>query len=327
MGEIINKKDKSKTQCCFEILQMLNTGRRYSKQELAERIDSNCNPRNIREYINELRIIGYDIKSYSGVNGGYELEKSSLIPVPELKQQDVDSLMDAFNYVLSQEDFINKNGFIESMGIICSSIIIESERTPRLISSNKTSSGVSREQIGKWYKLIYSAIQKKVKVKLVYDWLKQDKEELIVHPYELFLCDNEWRFIAWVESADKNPIPLKLSRIISLEETNKTFTIHRDYKLSNIVKDGILLQNGEMFPITLIASGVRAKLFKEKVYGKNQTCEDLPDGRTKVTLDMQNNYSTYNFILGCGELVEVIEPKWLRDKIKELANNIIKNNK
>ena len=39
---------------------------------------------------------------------------------------------------------------------------------------------------------------------------------------------------------------------------------------------------------------------------------------------MQKNYSTYNFILGCGDLVEVVEPEWLKDKVVEIAKAILK---
>ena len=46
------------------------------------------------------------------------------------------------------------------------------------------------------------------------------------------------------------------------------------------------------------------------------------DGTTKVTLELQKNPSTYNFILGCGDEIKVIEPQWLADKIKEMAHSI-----
>ena len=81
-------------------------------------------------------------------------------------------------------------------------------------------------------------------------------------------------------------------------------------------------QSGSMFEVKLIASGVRAQLMKEKQFGYDQKYIDLPDGRTEFTLMMQRNFSTYNTILSFGDLVEVIEPQWLKDKIKEIAYSI-----
>ena len=37
---------------------------------------------------------------------------------------------------------------------------------------------------------------------------------------------------------------------------------------------------------------------------------------------MQKNPSTYNTILSFGDLVEVVEPEWLKEKIKKLAKTI-----
>ena len=83
---------------------------------------------------------------------------------------------------------------------------------------------------------------------------------------------------------------------------------YRRKKLAGKKELELKVAAGEVFPFLLYI---------------NCDYEDLPDGRTKVTLDMQNNYSTFNFILGCGELVEVVEPEWLRKKIKGLAKNIL----
>ena len=49
----MSKNYKGKTACCIELLQILNTGRTYNIAELAEILE--VNPRNIPEYIKELR--------------------------------------------------------------------------------------------------------------------------------------------------------------------------------------------------------------------------------------------------------------------------------
>lgn len=43
------------------------------------------------------------------------------------------------------------------------------------------------------------------------------------------------------------------------------------------------------------------------------------DGSLKVVMDMQKNSSTYNAILGWGDLVTILEPQWLVEKIRDLS--------
>lgn len=108
-----------------------------------------------------------------------------------------------------------------------------------------------------------------------------------------------------------------LNRNLIMKEYNKNYG-----KDGNLHKNAIFTKNGTMFALKLKSSSVRAKLFKEKKFGANQVIEDIDDDNVLVTMDMQINPSTYNFILGCGDLVEVIEPQWLKDKIKELSKKI-----
>lgn len=312
---------------CLEMLRLLSSGQRMKISDIASYLsecggEEEISARRIIEFRRELESLGYEIETYSGKDGGYQLKRGNLLPVLCLKHEDKDALLDAYAFALSKPDFINKFGYIKTMGKVFSSFEIETEESD-LVATNKTDSNISHEKIAENYKAVLDAIEKKLKLKIKYAWLKEPVETLIVEPYQLFLIDNEWRFFAYIKSRGGEPIPLKLSRILEYELTKEKYAIDPYFKIDKYVKDGILLKNGKMFTITLIASGPRGKLFKEKRYGLNQSCEDLPDGTVKVTLDMQENYSTYNFILGCGELVEVVEPEWLREKIKELASNII----
>lgn len=114
----------------------------------------------------------------------------------------------------------------------------------------------------------------------------------------------------------------KLSRVENIEVTDRKFVKDKHYNIHKYLAKNVFSQNGQMFKLILIAHGVRAKLMKEKQYGYDQVCEDLPDGSVKVTMQMQKNPSTYNTILGFGNLVEVVEPEWLVEKIKSLALEI-----
>ncbi len=297
----------------------MSSGRLFHISELAELCETN--PRNIIEYKRELEEIGYWIETVPGRYGGIRLIPTELLPTLKLTASDKAAISDAYNYVLSKKDFINKDGYIKTMGKIFSSLLID-DPSESIKSFDKVNSSVSESIISNNYDQIAKAIAKKQELKIKYMWLKEPTNVVRVHPYKLFLYDNEWRFIGWVvEKGDV--VYMKLSRVASIGLTGKTFKVWQGFKFEEYIKNGVFTQNGEMFTLKLKASGVRAKLFKEKKFGANQVIEDLNENNILVTLDMQKNPSTYNFILGCGDLVEVLEPQWLKDKIKQISKKIM----
>lgn len=305
---------------CIKMLELLNTGRVFKAQELADILETNV--RNIIEYKKELEDAGYFITSIPGKYGGYKLEKSSLVPSIQLLPIEKQIIKNSFNYCLSKKDFVHKNAYIKCMSKIFSNLLIEDD-TNIIISKDKVNSKVDFTIIEEFYKIIEKAIRNKTSLEMTYNFLKEPMKTIKIDPYELFIYDDEWRFFAWYHG--KADIwYFKLSRIVELKETTNKFSVWRYYKAEEYLKKNVFSQNGEMFKLTLIAHGVRARLFKEKHFGYNQVCEDLPDGSVKVKMDMQKNPSTYNTILGFGDLVEVLEPAWLIDTLKDLLKSIYK---
>ena len=315
-----------KAEKCIRLLQILNTGGVYKISELADLLETN--PRNVIEYKKELDEVaafygsGFYIENVLGRYGGYKLNGNASIPPIKLTPSEKNTLVESCKYLISNPGYVNKNEVIKVYSKIMSNLLIE-DKNLELLAANKINVYKNISKIQEWYEVIQLAIKQKKALLIEYDFLKEPRHIVKVHPYQLFIYDNEWRFIGLsVEAQDI--FYYKLSRIIDIKRTDERFTVWKNFKIENYIRDGVFTQNGEMFPVTLIASGIRAKLFKEKEYGKNQVCEDLPDGRVKITLEMQKNHSTYNFILGCGDLVEVVEPEWLKDKVVELASNILK---
>ena len=321
MGEIY----AGKAYMCIKMLEYLNTGKLFKVSELAELLETN--PRNIIEYKKELDCCGFDIVTVPGRYGGYRLDRSSCMPVLKMLPEEKASLIDLYNYAMTKKDFINKNGCTKTMAKIFSVLMIENDNPEGLISVDKINSRIEDSTIYSNYSIIEKAIKNKTALKIKYRWLKEPTSTITVDPYQLFLYDNEWRFFGWIEDKKDGSDPVcyfKLSRVESVEVTDKKFRVAKYFKPEKYLAKNVFTQNGEMFRLTLIAHGIRAKLIREKQYGYNQVCEDLPDGSVKVSMDMQKNPSTYNTILSFGDLVEVVEPQWLVDKIKDLALAIYK---
>lgn len=307
-----------KTANCLLMLQILNSGQVVKISELANMLRTN--PRNIIEYKKELEEMGYYIVSVPGKYGGYKLDKSVLIPALKMTSQEKLDLIDGYNFLLAKSDFLNKNAYTKSIGKVFSNLFIENNDGV-LISSNKVNSQITDNKLEQVYSTIENAIKTKTKIEIKYNFLKESEKTILVDPYQLFLYDSEWRFFAWYP--EKETVwYFKLSRVLEINNTNLKFKVWKNFKPEDYLKNNLFTPNGKTFTAILIATNIRAKLFKEKSYGSNQICEDLEDGTTKITLDLQENPSTYNFILGCGDEITVIEPKWLVDKIKNLSRTI-----
>ena len=69
----------SKTSQCIELLRILYSRKQpVNIAELAGELETN--PRNIPEYVKELRLIGFDIEPVHGRYGGYILNRESTFP-------------------------------------------------------------------------------------------------------------------------------------------------------------------------------------------------------------------------------------------------------
>ena len=120
-----------KASMCIQMLELLNTGRVYKKSELAELL--NTNPRNLIEYKKELEEAGYEIESIPGNYGGYRLLKSNIIPAIYLNCIEKSVVVEAYNYVLSKNDFLKKKIFEKAIGKIATSIHLDFTTPPAIL--------------------------------------------------------------------------------------------------------------------------------------------------------------------------------------------------
>lgn len=307
---------------CIYMLQLLATGRKFKISELAEQLETS--PRCIVAYRKEINKLEFQTGCYveckPGKEGGYYLVGYPMLPSAELTETEKKAFTDALDYILARPDFPEKDDLVRACGKIMSNMPMP-ERSLDFIASIDKVKAKHNEDMKRFYALLRRAITEKRKVEMTYDFLKEPRKTFLADPFELVIYESEWRLLGWSYDAG-HPFYWKLSRIVDLKITDKPFRMPSQYKREQFIRNGVFVQNGDMFELTLIAKGVRAKLFKEKEFGSNQRCVDLPDGSTQVVLEMQKNPSTYNFLLGCGELLTVVEPEWLVEKLCAMSADI-----
>ena len=305
-----------KVAACIRMLQILNTGRIYKTTELADLLETN--PRNIIEYKKELDEVsmgsGCYIESIPGQYGGYKLNGNILLPTIKLTKLEKEAVIEAYNYILTKKDFVKKQEFTTGFSKVISNVSLE-EKKNNIMVVDKYQLSMSEKDIQERYAFLEEAIKLKRVVELEYYSLKSGLKTQILHPYKLFIYNNSWFFLAW--NPDVGEVYYyKVNRIKEYKMLNQKFTVWKYFKPEDYFDSQGLKQNGNYYHVEFIATGTRAVLMKERIYGKNQVVEDIDNNTVKVSLDMQNDDAIVSFVLGCGKDITILEPKWLVDRVR-----------
>ena len=182
MGKILN---------AIQMLNYLNTGNKYTVKELAEKIG--ITERMIRYYKAELEQAGIPIETFMGPNGGYYIL-----------------------YIKNQYNHFNKYDLqlLENINMILEKIGYEDiVKYKKLINKIKFASDVEEEKSkyfldngtnnkSELYFTLNDAILNKTPLKILYRNLKQEWQERIIHPLQIFNYDNKFYVTAYCELRD-----------------------------------------------------------------------------------------------------------------------------
>ena len=310
----------SKTTNCIQLLKIL-----YSRNslvnvaELANLLETN--KRNILEYVKELRCAGYQIKSVSGRYGGYFLEYRDLFPTINLTEEEKEGLIFGYEYLLARNDFLKKDCYGKAMWKISPMLTNKNVTIGDTFIANRFPLTMSQQELQDRYLTITKCIDKKLALKIEYCGLENIVENKIINPYKLFMYNNAWYVLALDESLREIRY-FKLNIIEKYALTEKTFRILSSYNESDYLDDFGMKQNGEWYSIKIKLSGRYAVLAKERVYGKEQVVQILPDKTTILSCKMQNKQDVVKFVLGFGENCTILEPQWLKEEILKVIENI-----
>ena len=192
----------SKVSNVITMLELLQTGRKYSIQELSNKLE--VSQRMIRVYKEDLEKAGIYIDTIMGPYGGYVLNQSVRMPIRKFKMQDVE-LLD--KYIKNEKD----------EDIKAKLILLQDKIKGVYIGSRQEEKELNlKDDIGKKYNLLTRAIKEKRKVKILYYSYNKGENERIIDPAEMFLFQEGWYCAAFCEK--KQDIRhFELKRIIKYE--------------------------------------------------------------------------------------------------------------
>ncbi len=269
----------------------------------------NVSTRTIYRDIDTLTISGIPIEVKKGQGGGIRIAEEFVLNKVYLSKNEQLESLNIING-MKKLDFLNHDNVLSKLDAM-------------FYSSNNSNwfeidfyhwGSKSKDRFNELREVI---LNKQV-IKITYFNREGKSSEREVEPLKLQLKGYAWYLIAYCKSSEQIKV-FKLNRISNLEKVEMFFT--RNLPLDYIVDE--TYSNSEKIPITL---QFMKKAFY-KVYDEYNEVDikELDNGDLVVKTEVIKGDWVINYIMGYGDAVKVIEPKWLREKVKVRLINTIKN--
>ena len=167
MGKLVN---------CLSLLGILSNKRKYSIEELSEKLE--VSPRMVRYYKEELEKSGFFINSVPGKYGGYILVDDIYLPKMSISKYDIE-LLEGVYKVLDKNDYEYKDKFLDF--IDKTKGIYKTSQKKYIESKEWENIPDNKER----YSIINDAIKKEYKLEIKYKSLDDKISERIIEPCEI----------------------------------------------------------------------------------------------------------------------------------------------
>lgn len=184
---------------------------------------------------------------------------------------------------------------------------------------------VDYEKIDRIFSLVYEASMAKKQVRLKYYSIERKKiTERIVDPYAFKLCFGIWYLIGYCHLR-RQIRTFRVDRIRYAEVLPSSFTVREGFDVEEFFTSSWAIAKGQRFKVKLkFAPGI-ADFVSECIWHPSQKLKKNSNGTLTAEFEVEGLSEIKIWILGFGQSVEVLEPKELRDDIKNTAIKIYKN--
>jgi predicted DNA-binding transcriptional regulator YafY len=198
----------SKVSNVLTMIELLNTGRKYSIKELSQELE--VSERMIRVYKEELDKCGIYVDTIKGPYGGYVLNQSVRMPLRKFNKKDFELLN---KYIELESDMDLKNKLV----------ILQDKIRGVYIGSKQEENELNlKDETLKKYNILTRAIKEKRKVKIKYYSYGKGENTRIIDPANMFLFQDGWYCAAFCELR-KDIRHFELRRIIEYELLDEKF--------------------------------------------------------------------------------------------------------
>lgn len=289
----------------FKILYYVLEKGKVTANEFAEKYEVSI--RTIYRDIDVLSSAGIPIYATQGKGGGIEIADDFVLKKSFLSENEQEQILIALKGLeLTNKEYENE--------LLTKLTALFKTKNTNWIEVDFTNWQRSKSY-DELFKDIKSAIINKNIVRFIYFSSNKKETSRKVKPIRLLFKGWDWYVYAFCLSRNDFRY-FKLSRIKEFEILPNTF--EDDF-------DSIVLKKEIEYEETVF---VKVKFDREmafRVYDEvSSAIEEDEDGSLYATVELPNDYNLYNYIFSYGDAAEVLEPKEIRDKIKNIINIMAK---
>ena len=181
-----------------------------------------------------------------------------------------------------------------------------------------------------WLEVIVNAIAEGKAIEVSYQASWSDKPHTYcMHPYCLKLFKQRWYVIARRDEFD-NPYVYALDeRMKDIKIMNKKLEIPKDFDAKELYKDyyGVIMDFVEPEKVKIKVDADQVHYYESLPLHETQTIIEQNDEYSIFEYYLAPNYDFKHELLSKGESVEVIEPEWFREDLKNTITKMMERYK
>lgn len=289
----------------FKILYYVLEKGKVTANELAEKYEVSI--RTIYRDIDVLSSAGIPIYATQGKGGGIEIADDFVLKKSFLSENEQEQILIALKGLeLTNKEYENE--------LLTKLIALFKAKNTNWIEVDFTNWQRSKSY-DELFKDIKSAIINKNIVRFIYFSSNKKETSRKVKPIRLLFKGWDWYVYAFCLSRNDFRY-FKLSRIKEFKILPNTFEDNFD---------SIVLKKEIEYEETVFVKVKFDRKMAFRVYDEvSSAIEEDKDGNLYATVELPNDYNLYNYIFSYGDAAEVLEPKEIRDKIKNIINIMAK---
>jgi proteasome accessory factor B len=311
----------------IRILTTLQAGKKYAADDLAKLFGTSR--RTTFRDLKELQSVGVPYR-YDAKAGAYAIDPEFFLPPIDLNLQEALSLLLLVHKTAAQIQLPFKNSALLAVLKIENNLpakIRQCCNTALRNISARVSAQAPMTLLDQTFTQLQKAITDKRKVSIEYHSFFEGKIVSVeLCPYHLMYNHRAW-YVLGFSSLHNSIRTFKLNRIRNLKVLDKCFIGGEDFDLYNYLgRAWSMIPEGKIYNVSLRFLPKVAENVAEVQWHSTQKVTRNGDGSADVEFRVDGLGEIIWWILGYGDQVQVLAPKALRNKIIDVAKNMIKLN-
>ena len=266
------------------------------------------------------------VKKYIGKEYTYQYKETSFsIFKSSLTPSELEKLYQIVDMI---KDFTGLPQF-EWLEEVCDRIQIStlslSEKKPIV----KFAHNPAMAQYRKFFNPLYEIIQNKKAIELTYQRFEADAPRTyVVHPYELMEYEARWYLVASVDHHPESLTTFGFDRIVEFKESNLPFRENTKFDTDEYYGSMVGLtrpNDAGLEEVLLRVENSEYPYLLTKPLHKSQKLVREEEGGKILSLHVVVNYELMMRLFSYNKFVTVLAPDDLRQKMKEIAEAIVRN--